>query len=35
VDGGEKIGTTALPRHENIHVGEDEKVGQGLSCDDH
>ena len=34
VDGGEKIGAAALPRHQNIHVGEDEKVGQRLSRDD-
>src|ERR1700675_3888032 len=34
VDGGEKIGTAALAGHEHIHVGEDEKVRQGLSGDD-
>jgi hypothetical protein len=32
--GRKKIGTTALTRHQHIHVREDEKVRQGLSGDD-
>jgi hypothetical protein len=33
-DGGEKIGTTALARHQNVHVGEDQKIRERLSGDD-
>src|ERR1035437_9447886 len=34
VHGSEKIGTAALARHQNVHVGEDEKIRQRLSGDD-